>query len=398
VALPSLVFEGPFPKTVTRRRAMSKSVVCCVRVRPETILQDYERLAHLARLGRWLAPGAATLLREDRARTPAAPGLVTPPWQLEGAAVALRAEGLEELARVHGRDPREIAADPRARRAFRHITERHGIRPLETRGPDAARWIEYRPRANMRVLHTLFDDGVFVPSTFFGTNVVHLPVARPPRAQRLWGAIGSAVFGLLGPASGRAVAAGPHAIVDVLAIEREVHAGRFAFADATTVVPERAGAAQDPLAANLVFASSDPVALDATIARLFAIEPLSLVALSLAQDAGLGTADPRHIELVGDDPSGPPWRPAADPSAPLAERVQQKLRATLTAPDVAPALGLAAASIHYALLSSPIGRSQATSAFERWRDRSPWGRLDEAYAAGEHARFTGRPSIAPILR
>jgi hypothetical protein len=377
---------------------MSKSVVCCVRVRPETILQDYERLAHLAKLGRALAPGANTLLREERPRSPALPGVVTPPWQLEGAAVALRAEGLEELARAHGRSPEDVAADPRARRAFRHITERHGIRSLETRGPEAARWIEYRPRATLRILHEVSPDGIRVPSAFFGTNVVHLPVARAPRAHRPWGALGSALFGLLGAAHDRALAAGPQAFVDVLAIEREIHAGRFAFADATTVLPERAGAARDPIAANLVFASADPVALDATLARLFAVDPLALAPLSLAQDAGLGTADPRDIQLLGDDPLEAPWRPAPDPSAPLAERVHEQLRAALAAPDVPRVLGRAAVAFEETFARSRLGRSQAASTFARWRDRSPWGRLDEAYATGEHGRLTGRPSVAPILR
>jgi hypothetical protein len=377
---------------------MSKSVVCCVRVRPETILQDYERLAHLAKLGGALTHGARTILREERPPAPVLPGIVSPPWQLEGAAVALRAEGLEELARVHGRVPEEIASDPRSRRAFRYITERHGIRSLETQGAEATRWIEYRPRATMRVLHTVFDGGIFVPSAFFETNVVHLPVARPPRAHRPWGALGSALFGLLGGGHARALAAGPHAFVDVLAIEREVHAGTFAFADATTVLPERAGAADAPIAANLVFASADPVALDATIARLFAVDPLTLAALSLAHDAGLGTADPRDISLVGDDPSGAPWRPTPDPSAPLAERVHERVRAALTAPDVPAPVGRAAAALDETFGRTRLGRARATEAFARWRDRSPWGRLDEAYATGEHARLTGRPSVAPIIR
>jgi hypothetical protein len=54
---------------------------------------------------------------------------------------------------------------------------------------------------------------------------------------------------------------------------------------------------------NLLLASSDQVAIDATAAKLMGFDPLSIKFLRLAHEAKLGTADPREIQIVGDDVS-----------------------------------------------------------------------------------------------
>jgi hypothetical protein len=377
---------------------MSKSVVHCVRLRPESVLVDYERLAHFAGLGQGFDAGASTILREERSLPFPLPGTNTPPWQVEGAAVALRAAGFENLARSHGRDPRELEADTRTRRAARVITERHGLRTLQTRDASVERFVEYRPRANLRVLHEAMPAGLYVPKSFFGTNVVHLPVARAPHARRLWGALGSTLLGLFGEASEVALDAGPHAFVDALAVEREVHAGSFTFVDATTVVPERHGVLQDPVTTHLALASRDPVAVDATLARLFGHDPLRCAALVLAQDAGLGIADPRDITITGDPLPSAPWVSHEDPAAPVRERLRDRVASTLHARRAGGPFARAVAALDAGYERNLFWRVRGEQMFEHWRDRSPWGKLDEAYASGTHERMTGRPSVAPLLR
>lgn len=226
---------------------MSKSVVHCLRTRPESVLPDFERLAHAAGLARHLDTAAATVLRDQQFLPFPMPGANTTPWQLEGAVSALRASGFETLAAVHGRAASDCLQDAAMRRAFRPIAERHGLRRVESVGSDDVRWLEYRPRCTLRVFAKLFPDGLFVPSYFFGKNVVHLPTAMTPTSRRPWGSLGSTLVGLLGPAHRLALRAGPHAMVDALAVERELHTGRFTFVDATTVVPERSGRYLDPI-------------------------------------------------------------------------------------------------------------------------------------------------------
>jgi hypothetical protein len=56
-------------------------------------------------------------------------------------------------------------------------------------------------------------------------------------------------------------------------------------------------------ATNLMLASRDQVAIDATAARLMGFDPLTIRFIRLAHEAGLGKGDPREIDLVGDDVS-----------------------------------------------------------------------------------------------
>ena len=54
---------------------------------------------------------------------------------------------------------------------------------------------------------------------------------------------------------------------------------------------------------NLLLAGTDSVAVDAIASTLMGFEPLSIPFLRMAHERGLGIADPRDIELVGDDVS-----------------------------------------------------------------------------------------------
>ena len=59
---------------------------------------------------------------------------------------------------------------------------------------------------------------------------------------------------------------------------------------------------------NLILASADQVAIDAIAAKLMGFDPLSIKFIRLAHERGLGSGDPREIELVGDDVSGVNFR------------------------------------------------------------------------------------------
>ena len=55
-----------------------------------------------------------------------------------------------------------------------------------------------------------------------------------------------------------------------------------------------------PYVKNVILASADQVAIDAVAAKLMGFDPLSIKFIRLAHDLGLGTGDPREIEIVGD--------------------------------------------------------------------------------------------------
>src|SRR6185312_15236922 len=89
-------------------------------------------------------------------------------------------------------------------------------------------------------------------------------------------------------------------LVDLLAIQKEIHSGIFAVMDGTTAGNGPGPRTMYPEIKNVMLASGDQVAIDAVAARLMGFDPLSIKYIRLAHEAGLGVGDPRDIEIVGD--------------------------------------------------------------------------------------------------
>src|SRR5436309_14013130 len=89
-------------------------------------------------------------------------------------------------------------------------------------------------------------------------------------------------------------------LVDLLAIQREIHSGLFAVMDGTTAGNGPGPRTMFPVVKNVMLASSDQVAIDAVAAKLMGFDPLSIGYIRLAHEDRLGVGDPREIELVGD--------------------------------------------------------------------------------------------------
>jgi len=62
--------------------------------------------------------------------------------------------------------------------------------------------------------------------------------------------------------------------------------------------------AGDPVAMNVILASADPVALDATFARMVNLDPVSIPTCRWGQEFGLGFYDASRIRLLGDPLEG----------------------------------------------------------------------------------------------
>jgi len=91
------------------------------------------------------------------------------------------------------------------------------------------------------------------------------------------------------------------ALVDLLTIQREIHSGLFAVMDGTIAGNGPGPRAMQPVVTNYLLASDDQVAIDAIAAKIMGFDPLQIKYLRLAHEAGLGCADPREIEIVGED-------------------------------------------------------------------------------------------------
>ena len=168
-------------------------------------------------------------------------------------------------------------------------------------------WVPYRPKAKMLALDQVYPEGIRIPDYFIGKNIVHLPTVKTHMYTTTTGAMKNAFGGLLSKYRHYTHTWIHETLVDLLAIQKEIHPGIFAVMDGTTAGNGPGPRLMEPIVKNVILASADQVAIDAVAAKLMGFDPLSIKYIRLAHDAGLGVGDVREIELVGDDVSGENW-------------------------------------------------------------------------------------------
>jgi hypothetical protein len=93
-------------------------------------------------------------------------------------------------------------------------------------------------------------------------------------------------------------------LVDLLYMQRELHPAVFSVMDGTVCGDGAGPRTMVPRVHDFILASADSVAIDAVAARMMGFDPMSIPFLRMAHERGLGIADLRDVELVGDDIAG----------------------------------------------------------------------------------------------
>jgi uncharacterized protein (DUF362 family) len=142
---------------------------------------------------------------------------------------------------------------------------------------------------------------------FIGKNIVHMPTVKTHVFTTMTGAMKNAFGGLLNRKRHWTHSVIHETLVDLLAIQHEIHPGVFAVTDGTFAGDGPGPRAMRWHAKNVIIAGADQVAVDAISARLMGFDPLSIGYIRIAHEMGLGIGDTDSIELVGDDVSGVNW-------------------------------------------------------------------------------------------
>ena len=169
------------------------------------------------------------------------------------------------------------------------------------------KWVHYKPKARMRVLDHIFPDGIHIPDYFFGKNIVHLPTMKCHIYTTTTGAMKNAFGGLLSTHRHYTHSWIHETLVDLLAIQKEIHTGLFAIMDGTTAGNGPGPRTMFPVVKNFMLASADQVAIDAVSAQMMGFDPMSLEYIAAADEDGLGNGRPENIDIVGDDVSTENW-------------------------------------------------------------------------------------------
>src|ERR687883_111336 len=278
----------------------NKATVAALRTRPDSVLDDYARLVDLAGAREHLASGAATILKDNISWHFPFPAANTTPWQLEGTVLALKKRGYLDQVCVQNKTVVTDAFKGEDLNGYVPIFNRYGVPVRYNFKDEDMTWVEYRPRTTMRVLNKIYPEGIFVPDFFFDKNIVHLPTIKCHIYTTTTGAMKNAFGGLLNTRRHYTHSWIHETLVDLLAIQKEIHSGIFAVMDGTTAGNGPGPRTMYPEIKNVILASGDQVAIDAVAAKLMGFDPLTIPYIKLAHDAGLGVGDPREIEIAGD--------------------------------------------------------------------------------------------------
>ena len=280
---------------------MAKSKVAVLRTTPETVVEDYRRLVEMAEADKVLDPSSTTILKDNITWHLLFPGVNTTPWQLEGTILGLKDLGFTDIVDVHNHT---VVTDPHKGEVnlrFKPVYEKYDIPIKYNFIDDDMKWEIYEPKARMHILHKIFPEGIRVPDYFHGKNIIHLPTMKTHTYTQYTGAMKNAFGGLLNFRRHYTHTWIHETLVDLLAIQKEIHSGVFATMDGTTAAEGPGPRTVRPHDKNVILASADQVAIDAVASKAMGFDPMKIPCTRIAHDDGLGVADPRDIEIVGDD-------------------------------------------------------------------------------------------------
>ncbi len=377
-----------------------KGRVAALRVRPESILESIGRLCDLAGMREALDSSCTTILKDNISWHFPFPAANTTPWQMEGTIRALRAAGYRELTCVQNRTVVTNAFKGEDLNHYLPILRRYAVPVLYNFRERDMGWVELRPKARMHVLDRIFPEGIRVPDYFAGKNVVHLPTVKAHIYSTTTGAMKNAFGGLLHDRRHYTHSWIHRTLVDLLAIQREIHAGIFAVMDGTTAGNGPGPRTMIPVVKGMMLASADQVAIDAVAARLMGFDPMAIEYIRVAHEDALGVGDPRDIEVVGDDVSAESWGFEVGYNgaslvgdllwfSPLKRFQNLFFRTPLVH------LFILGSELYHDYYRWPL-RDRRT--FERWRRETGWGRLFARYAEGPIGPEERQPAEAAVPR
>jgi uncharacterized protein (DUF362 family) len=285
------------------------SKVSVIRVR-EDVHTAVREAMQLAEWQRFVTPGADISLKVNLGWDLFLPGAVSAPWVVEGVIDVIHphvgriflVESSQVLVNVE-RSLRQTGLD--------EVCRKRGVQWVNmSKGPFTA--VDCKG-AVLGILE--------VPSILLETELITLPVMKTHGRTIITGAVKNQ-WGCL-----RELRHQYHPVVDrALADINVLLRPRFAVMDGTVGLEGNGPKSGHPRVADLVLASGDIVALDATAARLMGFRPEKVAHLKACAERGLGTLEQQDIELAGDSQASlsPGFRPGKNNTVAVVETLLRR--------------------------------------------------------------------------
>ncbi len=370
--------------------------VAVLKTTPDTVLEDYRQLMHLAGYQEALPKDVETILKINVSWQTWYPACSTVPWQLEGVIKTLLDDGYQNLIGAQNNTVVVDAYVAERDNKQKIIVDQYGVRNVHLYEPQY-NWVRYEPKQPFLVLDHIYPEGVHIPEILIGRNIIQLPTIKTHVFTTITGAMKNAFGGLLGTKRHWTHGVIHETLVDLLMIQQDIHPGLFAVMDGTF-----AGDGPGPRAMrwhekDIILASADQVAIDAISAKLQGFDPMSLKFIRLAHEMGLGVGDPKDIEIVGYDVSAEDWGFIHEDT--FASRGQKMIyhgplkpfEHLLLRSPLVPWSYLASNLYHNVYWYPFVGRKRVEAALD-----TKWGQLFKSYGDGEVAMPGIQPETAAV--
>jgi len=286
---------------------MTRSRVAVVRAEPSTVIQDYRRVMHLAGYREHLDPSIPLLLKLNLSWTKYFPACSSQPWQVEGVVQTLLDDGYPRSG-VLPVENKTVVTDPwegARNNRWLPVLDRFGLtyQPLTE-----VEWTVHRFKTPLLRLNQIFPEGIEIPKIYVGRNILHLPTMKTHGHSTTTGSIKNAFGGLLKEVRHYAHKYIHEVLVDLMVMQKELHPEVFTVMDGTVAGDGAGPRTMEPVVKDYLLAASDSVAIDSVAAKMMGFDPMAIPYLRMCHDRGLGVADPREIEVLGEPIEGVNFR------------------------------------------------------------------------------------------
>lgn len=305
-----------------------------VKTSPKTVLDDYKKLMHLAKYQDFYNKNERIMVKLNLSWSKFFPSCSSPPWQVEGVLKTMVDDGYNPRKLFPCENKTVVTNIERGLTAnrWKTIIDKYGawfvpltrikFVPYESLRP---KFLSLKNRS-LRVLDSkIFPEGFKIPEFYVGKKIIHLPTMKTHGHTGQTGgdihktegslknggitcAMKNSFGGLLTKRRHVSHQYLSEVLVDLLTVQKQIHPEIMAVVDGTVCGDGAGPRTMVPRIKNYLLAGYDQVAVDAMVAKIMGFDPLSLPAIKMAHDDGLGCGDPDQIEVVGEDISNINWK------------------------------------------------------------------------------------------
>ncbi len=279
---------------------MADSKVAVLRTDSENVVRDYRRLLELIDYQSIIDKTRDTMIKLNLSWTKYFPACSSQPWQVEGVVKTLTEDGFA-ADKLFPLENKTVVTNPHKgarNNLWMPVLEKYGLG--FTALPEVE-WVTYDFGDELLKLNEIFPEGIEIPKMYVGKQIIHLPTVKTHGHSTTTGAIKNSFGGLLKEVRHYAHKYMHEVLVDLMLMQKQLHPNMLAVMDGTVCGDGAGPRTMIPHSKNLILASSDQVAIDAVAAKLMGFDPMSIPYMRMCHERGLGVADIREIEILGED-------------------------------------------------------------------------------------------------